>query len=180
MRNKVGQEATEEMSAFKGVVNLFIVVLLYLSRHIRAGWGGTRSGEVLVWVRTVVVRTQSLATRHALGDIKNDIKEEEKRCCLYQKFKKISGAAGCWWFSDALTHGWTFGCAPAAGREASVCHCLSMCFLWMIKEGKIRSSSSTSVWRRSGRSEILAVTQRGREKETAISFRRTRLRAERG
>lgn len=32
MRKKVGQEATEEMSAFKGVVNLFIVVLLYLSQ----------------------------------------------------------------------------------------------------------------------------------------------------
>lgn len=33
MRKKVGQEATEEMSAFKGVVNLFIVVLLHLSRR---------------------------------------------------------------------------------------------------------------------------------------------------
>lgn len=32
MRKKVGQEATEEMSALKGVVNLFIVVLLRLSR----------------------------------------------------------------------------------------------------------------------------------------------------
>lgn len=30
MRNEVGQEATEEMSAFKGVVNLFIVVVLYV------------------------------------------------------------------------------------------------------------------------------------------------------
>lgn len=33
MRNEVGQEATEEMSAFKSVVNLFIIVLHYMSLH---------------------------------------------------------------------------------------------------------------------------------------------------
>lgn len=45
MRNKVGQEVTEEMSAFKGVVNLFIVVLLYLSQHIKPSHRGLRRGR---------------------------------------------------------------------------------------------------------------------------------------
>lgn len=43
MRNKVGQEATEEMSAFKGVVNLCIVVLPHLSQHVTCFQGGPRT-----------------------------------------------------------------------------------------------------------------------------------------
>lgn len=42
MRKKVGQEATEEMSALKGVVNLFIVDLLYLSQRITRFQNGLR------------------------------------------------------------------------------------------------------------------------------------------
>lgn len=45
MRKKVGQEATEEMSALKGVVNLFIVVLLYLSPRITRFQNGLRRNE---------------------------------------------------------------------------------------------------------------------------------------
>lgn len=44
MRNEAGQEATEEMSAFKGVVNLFIVVRLYLSQRITCFHGQVRGG----------------------------------------------------------------------------------------------------------------------------------------
>lgn len=43
MRNKVGQEATGEMSAFKGVVNLCIVVLPHLSQHVTCFQGGPRT-----------------------------------------------------------------------------------------------------------------------------------------
>ncbi|TNN88774.1 hypothetical protein EYF80_001106 [Liparis tanakae] len=45
VRNRVGQEATGEMSAFKGVVNLFIVVMLYLSRHITRSQIAPRRNE---------------------------------------------------------------------------------------------------------------------------------------
>lgn len=188
MRNEVGQEATEEMSAFKSVVNLFIIVLHYMSLHNnmlsrRSDEEGevSQSREVLCGkAYTVVMRAiGSLATRGILKTMKLYFWKKNSTAVRNTFVGGSSLSARC-----ALTYRLTwrsgFGCAPAACRGVCVCHSLSMCFLWMIKGGKMRSSSSTLVWRRSGRSEILAVTQRGREKETSISFRRTRLRAERG
>lgn len=42
MRNKVSQEATEEMSASKGVVNLFIVFLLDQSQNVTCSQNAAR------------------------------------------------------------------------------------------------------------------------------------------
>ncbi len=65
MRKKVGQEATEEMSAFKGVVNLFIVVRLYLSQRITCFQNGVRGNEK--WLQAVKSRLTAKQRTNSSG-----------------------------------------------------------------------------------------------------------------
>lgn len=91
MRNEVGQEATEEMSAFKSVVNLFIIVLHYMSLHNnmlskRSDEEGevSQSREVLADCgKAYGGYEDNRESRHS-GDIKNNeiiFLKKEKHCC---------------------------------------------------------------------------------------------------
>jgi len=175
MRNKVGQVATEEMSAFKGVVNLFIVVLLCVSQRVTYFQGGERipkraAKSYLTAHETVPSESLSFATRRSVHVITLQWRRKGRKTLLpslIDFLKSFSltrwgvGRSLCAlnWRTDEVTE--TIYGAHRLQVEAFLLHSLSVCFLWMIKAGKMSSSSSTLVWRRSGRGEILAVIQGG-------------------
>lgn len=138
MRNKVGQEATGEMSAFKGVVNLFIVVLPHLSQHVRCFQGGPRtnpeSTQVLSDCETAREKAPLVMIFGSDSFYFKKLSYQSQRgrgALTHVKQLASSGAEPRWPHSARLqmTPGWSLGnsrCSPAAGRGVSAATAVSV------------------------------------------------------